>query len=138
MIGFNLLNQTAARHLLQETHARGIGVEVMFAVRRVLSDPRALVELVAVLVKEGRIAPDAFNPEDPRGFLVHDGGPQSVVEAAYRFARHQVGAHVVLTGTGSMPHAEVNVGSIISGPLLREDLEKIGRLFGHLDHLTGN
>lgn len=138
MVGFNLLNQTAARVLFKETQARGIGVEVMFAVRRVLSDPRALVELVATLVREGRLPADAVDPQDPLGFLVHAGGALSVVDAAYRFARHQAGVHVVLTGTGSTEHLEANVASLSRGPLPPHDLEKVARLFGHLDHLSGN
>jgi L-galactose dehydrogenase len=138
MLGFNLLNQTAARGLLQEMRTRGIAIELMFAVRRVLSDSRALSQLVATLVKEGRIAPEVIDPANPLGFLVHDGGAQSVVEAAYRFARHQSGAHVVLTGTGSITHLEENVASINRGPLPPEDVSKIQLLFGNLDHLTGN
>lgn len=138
MAGFSLLNQTAAHGLFRQTQARGIAVESMFAVRRILSDPQALAELVTSLVSEGRIEAGAINLTDPLGFLVHPGGAQSVVDAAYRYVRHQPGVDVVLTGTGSIEHLEANVASINRGPLPPEDLQKIGRLFGHLDHLSGN
>lgn len=138
MVGFSLLNQSAAHELLKETQARGTAVECMFAVRRALSDPQSLAELVTTLVTEGRIEADDVDLEEPLGFLVHAGGAQSVVDAAYRYVRHQAGVHVVLTGTGSIEHLEANITSINRGPLPQADLEKVERLFGHLDHLTGD
>ena len=58
--------------------------------------------------------------EDPLGFLLGDGGRASLPEAAYRFARHEPGCHVVLTGTGSVDHLAENVASI-NGPPLPDD-----------------
>ena len=81
---------------------------------------------------------DELDIEDPLGFLVQEGGARSVVEAAYRFARHEPGCDVVLTGTGSPAHLEENVASINAPPLPSDDLERLRRLFGHLDHLSGN
>ena len=72
------------------------------------------------------------------GFLVHEGGAASVVDAAYRFARHEPGCHVVLTGTGSVEHLDENVRSINAPPLPGADLDRLRSLFGHLDHLSGN
>ncbi len=138
MVGFNLLNPSARTEVLGMTQAKNVGVEVMYAVRRALSQPDELRRVVQQLVEEGRIPADDLDAEDPLGFLVHEGGARSVVEAAYRFARHEPGCHVVLTGTGNPAHLEENVGSINGPPLPSDDIERLRQLFGHLDHLSGN
>jgi L-galactose dehydrogenase len=138
MVGFNLLNPSARTDVLGMTQAKNVGVEVMFAVRRALSQPEELRRVARQLVEEGRVPADELDIEDPLGFLVQEGGARSVVEAAYRFARHEPGCDVVLTGTGSPAHLEENVASINAPPLPSDDLERLRRLFGHLDHLSGN
>jgi L-galactose dehydrogenase len=139
MVGFNLLNPSARGRLLATTQQRGIGVLVMFAVRRALSDPEACRAVVADLVAQGAVDPTAItDTDDPLGFLVHPGGATSVVEAAYRFARHEPGCDVVLTGTGSVGHLEQNVRSITAGPLPEDDLERLRATFGAVDSVTGN
>ena len=117
---------------------RDVAIEVMFAVRRALSRPDELARVAAELVEQGRIDGADLDLDDPLGFLVHEGGAASVVEAAYRFARHEPGCHVVLTGTGSVEHLEENVRSINAPPLPGADLDRLRTLFGHLDHLSGN
>jgi len=138
MIGFNLLNPSARERVLPGTRAKSIAVEVMFAVRRVLSQPDELKRVVRELVEQGHLDGRDVDADDPLGFLVHDGGASSVVEAAYRFARHEPGCHVVLTGTGNVEHLEQNVRSINAPPLPDADLARLRALFGHLDHLSGN
>lgn len=137
MVGFNLLNPSARTRVFPATIASDVGVLVMFAVRRALSQWDELRRVVAELVDQGRVTGDV-DLEDPLGFLVHDGGAASVVEAAYRFTRHEPGTHVILTGTGSVAHLEENVQSITAPPLPPDDLERLQKLFGHLDHLSGN
>ena len=93
---------------------------VMFAVRRALSDPEVCRALVADLVAKGAVDPATVaDGDDPLGFLVHPDGATSVVDAAYRFARHEPGCDVVLTGTGSVDHLDENVRSITAGPFPR-------------------
>lgn len=139
MVGFNLLNPSARGRLLAATQARGIGVLVMFAVRRALSDPEVCRAVVADLVAVGAVAPAAVaDQNDPLGFLVHPDGAGSVVDAAYRFARHEPGCDVVLTGTGSVDHLEENVRSITAGPLPADDLERLRSMFGTVDSISGN
>ena len=48
---------------------------------------------------------------DPLGFLVHEGGASSVIDAACRFVRHEPGVDVVLFGTGDHEHLKSNIGS---------------------------
>ena len=137
MVGFNLLNQSARDRVFPGTMAHDIGVEVMFAVRQALSQPEVLRRLVGGLIDGGHVPPEAVDQDDPLGFLVHEGGATSVVDAAYRFCRHEPGCHVVLTGTGSAEHLEENVQSINRGPLPVDDIERLRRLFGRVDHVSG-
>jgi aryl-alcohol dehydrogenase-like predicted oxidoreductase len=138
MVGFNLLNPSARDRVFPGTRAKSIAVEVMFAVRRALSRPDELARIVQELVEQDRLDGVDVDADDPLGFLVHDGGASSVVDAAYRFTRHEPGCHVVLTGTGNVEHLEQNVRSITAPPLPDDDLARLRTLFGHLDHLSGN
>jgi aryl-alcohol dehydrogenase-like predicted oxidoreductase len=139
MVGFNLFNPSARNTVFEATQARGIGVLVMYAVRRALSNPDACRALVADLVAEGAVDPvDVSDQDDPLGFLVHDGGATSVVDAAYRFARHEPGCDVVLTGTGSVGHLEQNVRSITARPLPDGDLARLRAMFGDVDSVSAD
>jgi aryl-alcohol dehydrogenase-like predicted oxidoreductase len=138
MVGFNILNQSARERVLAATREQDVGVEVMFAVRRALSREDELVRIVQELVAEGRIDGDDVDLDEPLEYLVHDAGAGSVVEAAYRFARHEPGCHVILTGTGNVEHLEENVRSIGAPALPDGDLARLRNVFGHLDHLSGN
>ncbi len=137
MVGFNLLNPSARDRVFPLTQEKNIGVEVMFAVRRALSQPDELRRVACQLVEDGHIPESAIDLDDPLGFL-RPGRNGSVVDSAYRFVRHEPGCHVVLTGTGNPGHLEDNISSINSQPLTTEEVEGLRRLFGHLDHLSGN
>jgi hypothetical protein len=138
MVGFHLLNPTARERVFTATMETDVAILVMFAVRRALSQPDELARVVAQLVADGHLPADALDPDDPLGFLVHEGGASSVVEAAYRFARHEPGTTVVLTGTGSIEHLTENVRSITMPPLPDADLTRLRELFGTLDVISGN
>lgn len=138
MVGFNLLNRSARDRVLARTRENDIGVEVMFAVRRALSDPSELRAVVARLVTDGHVDAAAVDMTDPLGFLVHEAGASSVVDAAYRLAAHEPGCHVVLTGTGSVEHLRANVRSIQKPSLPAADLRTLESVFAGLDHVTGN
>jgi L-galactose dehydrogenase len=138
MVGMNLLNQSARDRVCGKAAEQGVGIEVAYAVRRVLSDPAELRRVVSQLLEEGMIEASAIDVMDPFGFLVHDGGAGSVTEAAYRFVRHSSHGGVILTGTGNLEHLEHNVAAINGGPLPPADLDRVVALFGHLDHLSGS
>jgi L-galactose dehydrogenase len=55
-----------------------------------------------------------------------------MIEAAYRFARHEPGVDVVLFGTGDAAHLRSNVASLLKPPLPDADRAKLAALFGHL------
>jgi aryl-alcohol dehydrogenase-like predicted oxidoreductase len=81
----------------------------MFAVREALSRPDELKQVVSQLIERGEVEAGAVDAADPLGFL---GDGKAVVEAAYRFCRHEPGATVVLTGTGDPEHLKANVAAI--------------------------
>ena len=124
--------------MLAATEERDIGVYVMFAVRKALASPDGVRRVVDGLVAAGELDPALVDADDPLGFLLGDDGAASLPEAAYRFARHEPGCHVVLTGTGSVDHLAENVASINGPPLPDEHLARLQTLFGHVDTVTGD
>lgn len=134
MLGFNMMHQVARTGLLPKTMENDIGTLIMFAVRNLFSVPGRLQETMRALAAEGRVAGWLAETDDPLGFLVHpeDGGAASVIEAAYRYARHEPGADVVLFGTGSIDHLEENIAAILKPPLPEADTARLAELFGHL------
>ena len=138
MVGFSLLNPSARKHVFPLTLKSGVGVLDMFAVRRALSQPQRLKEMCAELVEKGAIERAALDLDDPLGFLLKETDASTLPEAAYRFCRHERGVDVVLTGTGNADHLKENIAAILKAPLPQASLEKLARLFGGLDYLTGN
>lgn len=132
MVGFNLLNPSARHTVLRLTREHNVGVQDMFAVRRALSDPDGLAEALAAIEKAGQLDRAKFDPAAPLGFL------GDIVDAAYRFCRHEPGIDIVLTGTGNLEHLKQNVQSINRGPLPPEARAKLADMFGHVDSVSGN
>jgi len=137
MVGFNLLNPSARRYVFPRAIEKNIGIEIMFAVRRALSDPEKLRITIGELAQQGYLD-SAIATTDPLGFLIENGAAESIVEAAYRFTRHEPGSDVVLTGTGNIAHLEQNVHSLTRGPLPQSALDRLDELFGDLESLTGD
>jgi aryl-alcohol dehydrogenase-like predicted oxidoreductase len=136
MVGFNLLNPSARRNVLRLSQAHNVGVQDMFAVRRALSNPDGLKEALDAIHKAGQLDRSKLDSNDPLGFLKEDSG--GIVDAAYRFCRHEPGIHVVLTGTGNIEHLKENVASINRGPLPSKMLSKLEDVFGQVDSVSGN
>jgi aryl-alcohol dehydrogenase-like predicted oxidoreductase len=136
MVGFNLLNPSARRNVLRLTQAHNVGVQNMFAVRRALSNPEGLKEALEQIEKAGQLDRSRLDAADPLGFLKE--GTEGIVDAAYRFCRHEPGIDVVLTGTGKVEHLRENVASINRGPLPSKTLAKLEELFGQVDSVSGN
>jgi aryl-alcohol dehydrogenase-like predicted oxidoreductase len=68
----------------------------------------------------------------PLDFLIH-ADTTSAIDAAYRYARHEPGADVVLFGTGDLEHLESNIASILKPPLPADDAARLQALFGRLE-----
>lgn len=136
MVGFNILNQSA-RDILLEARRRGIGTLNMFAVRRALSDPVRLREVLDLMVSRGEVDSDELDMENPLGFLSADGGAKEIADAAYRFCRDTPGVDVVLSGTGNIEHLRANVESFSHPPLTEDQVERLVRIFRKSRSETG-
>ncbi|MGH7843625.1 MAG: aldo/keto reductase [Candidatus Binatia bacterium] len=138
MVGFNLLNQSARARVFLATREKNIGVLIMFAVRRALSQPARLNQVMEELRQKDLVAPSWCGGPEPMGFLIHEGKATSYPDAAYRYCRHEPGAHVVLTGTGNPEHLRANLDSLAKPPLPQPVLNKLQQIFARVDSITGN
>lgn len=138
MVGFNLLNPGARHTVFPLTIKNNVATQIMFAVRRALSQPDALAEVVKQLVESGELEAALLDGPAPLGFLENHDDVASIVQAAYRFCRHEPGATVVLTGTGSEDHLRENIESVLTEPLPGEVMHKLNALFGSVDSISGN
>ena len=136
MVGFNILNQSA-RDLFKQTLEKNVAVQIMFAVRRILSQPENLREAVQTLIEIGQIEADEINIGDPLGFVLKESDATSIVDAAYRFCRYEPGVHVVLSGTGNPDHLQSNIDSLCRPPLPDPVVQKLRHIFRHTDAITG-
>ncbi|MCB1739142.1 MAG: aldo/keto reductase [Gammaproteobacteria bacterium] len=132
MVAFHMLHQSARERVFPLTLANGVATLIMFAVREIFSKPARLTAELQRLAEDGQLDDALRDPERALGFLVHDGGARSLVDAAYRFCRHEPGADVILFGTGSVDHLRANIESICRPPLPAADLERLHKAFAHL------
>lgn len=138
MVGFNLLNPSARQRVFPATQAHDVGTLIMFAVREALSHPDELRKVVGELIARGEVDAAQVDAADPLGFLQAAPGAPSVVEAAYRFCRHEPGAQVILTGTGDPAPLAANVAAILKPPLPADVLARLEAIFGQVDSVSGN
>jgi len=138
MAGFNLLNHSARERVLEPASRAGVGTIGMVPVRRALSDPEALAETIEELIAAGTLDPAAVDPEDPFGFLLGEDGASDLIDAAYRFARHEPTIDTVLTGTSNREHLAANVASTLADPLPDRARAVLEERFGHVDSVIGN
>ena len=132
MVGFHMMHQVARDNVFSQTRAQGIGTLLMFAVRSIFADPPRIAREVKELAAKGLVDPSLGATDDPLGFLIHDGGASDLIDAAYRYARHEPGVDVVLFGTGDAAHLRSNVASLLKPQLPDADRAKLAALFGHL------
>lgn len=132
MVGFSMMHQNARGLVFPLTREHRVGTLLMFAVRNIFSQPDRLRATMRDLAANGEVPAELAENPDPLGFLVHDGGATSVVDAAYRFVRHEPGVDVVLFGTGSAEHLRSNIASILKPPLPDADRRRLRELFGKL------
>ncbi|WP_422040396.1 aldo/keto reductase [Roseibium sp.] len=138
MTGFNFLNPSARKSVLPLTCEKGVGTLVMFAVRRALGSRDAAEEIMRDLISAGELDPDTVDPENPLGFLLDPAVASTIIEAAYRFCRHEPGLDVVLTGTGSRDHLRENLEALALPALPPDVLERLEGIFGNVDSISGN
>jgi aryl-alcohol dehydrogenase-like predicted oxidoreductase len=136
MMGFNVLNQTARDAVLAAAQQQDVGVQIMFAVRKALSNAENLREFATALVDSGEIAAEDVNLEAPLYFVV-DQLAASIPEAAYRFFRDEPGVHVVLSGTGNTEHLEANLRSFLAPALPQDTTQRLRHIFRNVKSTTG-
>lgn len=132
MLAFHMMHQHARKAVLPYTQAKKIGTLVMFAVRNIFAKPERVSAAMKELAAEGKVPQSLADDPDPLGFLIHEGGADSLTDAAYRFARYEPGVDVVLFGTGDIRHMDANVKSLLKPPLPAADRQRLIDLFGHL------
>jgi aryl-alcohol dehydrogenase-like predicted oxidoreductase len=132
MVAFHMMHQIARTNVFAQTQAQGIGTLLMFAVRSIFADRPRIAREIKALAAKGLVDPSLGATDDPLGFLIYEGSAASLVEAAYRYARHEPGVDVVLFGTGDAEHLRSNVASLLKPPLPEADRAKLAALFGHL------
>jgi aryl-alcohol dehydrogenase-like predicted oxidoreductase len=131
MLAYNMMNQGARRDIFPHTRHKGVGTLMMFVVRNIFSQPAVLAQTVRDLAAQGKV-PAAMATDKPLDFLIHEGGAESLTDAAYRFVRHEPGVDIVLFGTGRSAHLRSNIASILKPPLPKADTERLYELFAHL------
>ncbi|MDR3564615.1 MAG: aldo/keto reductase [Negativicutes bacterium] len=137
MVGYNLLNPSAAKTLLPITMEKKVGTLCMFAVRGSLSDPEQLKIDVKKMLAAEQVDRQLVKEDGTIEFLVDGGYAQSIIEAAYRFCRHTKGIDVTLTGTGTLEHLAENFNGLSKPPLPKVALEKLEAMFGRVDCVSG-
>ena len=100
MVGFNAHNPSASQVVLPRAKQAGTGTIGMFALRGLLNEP------AAVGLLDGTDA-------------------SSLSELAFRYARHEGGLDIVLTGTGNIDHLRENIAAALSPPLPASVLERL-------------
>jgi aryl-alcohol dehydrogenase-like predicted oxidoreductase len=133
MFAFHMLGQNARHTVFPITRSNNIGTLIMFAVRSLFSTPGRLQQDIGMLAAEGKLPPWLAEKNQPLDFLLHEGGASNIIEAAYRYARHEPGANVVLFGTSNLAHVKHNIKSILAPALPPADVQTINRLFGKLE-----
>lgn len=135
MVGFNILNQSARKTVFPRAIERQVGTLVMFAVRRALSRPDRLREVLAELAARGKLP--AADAERGLDFLLHEGVAGSIPDAAYRFCLDEPGVHVVLSGTGSREHLTENILALSGPALSARERRRLAALFDRVDDVSG-
>ncbi len=132
MLAYSLVNQGARHRIFPVTQRRGVGTLLMFVVRNIFSNAAHRRDVFAKLVEQGQLDASILAEGDPLAFLISEGAAESITDAAYRYARHEKGADVILFGTGDKAHVKDNIESILRPSLATPIIERLHALFGHL------
>jgi len=137
LVGYNLLTPGPEDDVLPLAQDKDVGVLVMCAVRRKIARQSDLEALVALLKRDGLIAPDALPDEAPLDWLLHD-GIERVTDAAYTYVAANPHVHSVLTGTADAEHLRQNVDAILGPSLPDRDRERLKAVFAPTGRKLGD
>ena len=132
MLAFSMMNQNAKKQILPQTSKKNIGTMGMFVVRSLFSVPGRLQEEITKLVNDKKLPLFFLDEKEPLEFVLKNSGAENIIDACYRYARHQIGIDCVLFGTSSIEHLKNNVKSILSQQLSSGTIENIHKYFNHL------
>jgi len=138
MVAHNMLNQSAQHTVFPLCKEKNVGVLNIFTVRNLFWNPKRLREVIADLKSRNVLAADAMPDEGPLDWVLEKSGVDSLVEAAYRYAKHTEPVSTVMCGTLEINELEENVRNIRKGPLPAVILERLSRTFGHIAEAIGN
>jgi len=137
MVGYNIINPSAAKTVLPIAAEKNIGVQCMFAVRQALSNPEQLKIDISRILEKKQANPELMASHGTLEFLVKEKAAGSIMEAAYRFCSNTPGIHVTLTGTGNLDHLADNIKAIQIPALPENILVKFDMMFGNVDCVSG-
>ncbi len=133
MFAFHMLNQNARQLLFPLMKQKNIGAVLMFAVRSLFSESGRLEKEIKQLVRQARVPAFLADEAQPLDFLIHEQGASNLIEAAYRYARHESGVHTVLFGTGNSDHLQLNIDAILKPILPLLDRQRVEDWFSGLE-----
>lgn len=133
MLAFSMMNQNARQLVFPKTQLQNNGTLIMYAVRNLFSRPNRAANTIRDLVRQGALPPELAELDEPLRFLIHEGGAQNIVDAAYRYARDEPGVHVVMFGTADAGHLRANIECLSCPPLPAADRARLTELFGSLE-----
>ena len=132
MLAFSIMNQNAKTEILPKTISKNIATMSMFVVRSLFSVNGRLQKDIHKLVKNKQLPEWFLNEKKPLEYILKDSGANNIIDACYRYARHQQGIDTVLFGTGNIDHLKKNIKSILNKKLSEECINKINQYFSHL------
>jgi aryl-alcohol dehydrogenase-like predicted oxidoreductase len=128
MLKYGILNQWAAKEVLQLAEQRGVAIMNMAPVRSTLTRADDQAALFDEWRKDGTVDLSSLDEQDPFGWLLHD-GVESVIDAGYRFAAMNNGISTVITGTSNVEHLKANARSLEAPTLPDADYQHLRQLF---------
>lgn len=137
MVGFNVLNQSARDSVLIPSIEKNLGILIMFAIRRALSQPKYFRTTIQQLIDEGQIDPSQIDAENPLASLIDSGIAENIPDLAYRFCREEPGTHVILSGTSNPVHLQANLDYLNRPTLPSETVNQLKTIFQNVTSVSG-
>ena len=132
MLAFSIMNQNAKKEILPKTMSKNIGTMSMFVVRSLFSVKGRLKKEIDRLVKNKQLPEWFLDEKEPLEYFLKDSGAHNIIDACYRYVRHQKGIDTVLFGTGDIDHLKKNIRSIVNSKLSDECINRFNQYFSHL------
>ena len=132
MLAFSIMNQNAKKEILPKTMSKNIGTMSMFVVRSLFSVKGRLKKEIDRLVKNKQLPEWFLDEKEPLEYFLKDSSAHNIIDACYRYVRHQKGIDTVLFGTGDIDHLKKNIRSIVNSKLSDECINKFNQYFSHL------